>query len=184
MSDQAAYVPSDGDIHLDLSDVESIQGWMPVPSGVYTLQVEEPHIVPTKNGGKQIEFKNRVVEGPMANRGLGIERIFIPDRERQTPDAYKTTAGYFKGKIEAMTGVPYAGTLNVRALAGLRYKALVLLVDEGYGPQNKLQTYLPLSADTSGIVIPQGVTVQKRKDGGNGAGGETQDTAGAGRFKI
>lgn len=182
MSDQ--YVPGqEGVVDLNLDDVEAIHGWMPVPNGVYTLQVEDPVLTATKNGGQQIEMKPRVVEGPLSGRGLGIERIFIPNREKQTPEAYKTTAGYFKGKIEAITGVPYAGKLNVRGLAGLRFKALVLLIDEGYGPQNRIQTYLPLSADTSGIVIPQGQVTQRKKDNSS-AGGEVQDTAAAGRFRI
>ncbi len=181
MSDQ--YVPSDNDIILDLDGVDAIHGWMPVPSGLSVLPIDGASVVATQMGGRPSEKKDRIVEGPMAGRGLGIDRIFIPNREKQTPEAYATTAGYFKGKIEAITGRPYGGRLNVREMIGLKYKALVLLVDEGYGPQNRIQTYLPLTADTAGIVIPSG-PVTPRPRGGDNGGGAAQETAAAGRFKI
>lgn len=182
MSDQFL-PPSDGDIVLDADGVAPIHGWVPAPSGVYTLQIEDAGVEPTSKGGRQIKLRNRIVEGPLAGRSIGIENIYIPDKERQDPEAYKTTMGYFLGKVEAITGKPYAGRINARELVGMRFKAIVILEDRGYGPQNRISTFLPLNADTSGVVIPQPSGTAKPRGDSNG-GGAVQDTAGAGRFKI
>ena len=182
MSDQG-YIDTGGDIVLDSDGVAPIHGWVPAPSGVYTLQIEEASVEPTSKGGRQIKVRNRIVEGSLAGRSIGIENIYIPDKEKQDPEAFKTTMGYFLGKIEAITGKPYAGRLNARELVGMRYKAIVILEDRGYGPQNRISTFLPLNADTSGVVIPQATGVAKPRGDSNG-GGNVPDTAGAGRFKI
>lgn len=180
MSDPS--LSGDNYVDLDLGDVESIHGWLPVPTAIYTLAIDDAVIEPTKDQkNKNLVFRIKVAEGVHAGRSIGITRAFIPNRETQTPDAYKTTAGYFKGKIEAITGKPYS-RFNVRELVGMKFKGLVVLKDDGYGPQNEIATWLPVTADTTGIVIPQSAPVARpRQENGGGA---TQDTAAAGRFKI
>lgn len=174
-------------IDLDLTGVEAIQGWLPVPNGVYVLQIADAKIELAKDPrNKNIIFRDVVVEHPQyTNRSIGIDRIFIPNRETQTPEAYEKTAGFFKGKLEAITGRPYSGRINVREMIGLKFKAVVMMVDEGYGLQNKINNYLPYNADTSGIVVPQTAPVPRPPGGGsNGGGGAVQDQAAAGRFRI
>lgn len=185
---QGITVPGGDDyIDLDLAGIDAIQGWLPVPNGVYVLQIADAKIVQAKDPrNRNIEFRNTVVEHPQyTSRSIGIDRIFIPNRETQTPDAYEKTAGFFKGKIEAITGRPYSGRINVREMIGLKFKAVVMMVDQGFGLQNNINNYLPYTADTSGIVIPQTAPVQRPQQGGsNGGGGTVQDQAAAGRFRI
>jgi hypothetical protein len=184
---QGIAVPGGDDyIDLDLTGVDAIQGWLPVPNGVYVLQIADAKIVPAKDPrNKNIEFRDVVAEGPLTSRSIGIDRIFVPNRETQTPEAYEKTAGFFKGKLEAITGRPYSGRINVREMIGLKFKAVVMMVDEGYGLQNKINNYLPLTADTSGIVVPQTAPVPRpQQNSGSNGGGAVQDTAAAGRFRI
>lgn len=183
MSDMTAGM-GDQYIDLDLGGIEAIHGFIPVPTAVYVLQITDASVTPTQKGGRQIEKRDRIAEGPMEGRSVGIDRIFIPDRDSQDPKAYETTAGYFKGKLEAITGRPYAGRLSVRELVGMKYKAIVQLVDEGYGPQNKITAYLPMSADTAGIVLPQATATRPRAAGGRDNGGGGQQEVRAGGFKI
>ncbi len=171
--------PGDQTINLDLGGVDAIHGWVPIPTGVYLLQVDDASVEATKKGGKQIVFRMKVADGPLQGRSTGIENVFIPNPLSQTPEAYRTTAGYFKGKIEALTGRQFGGALNVKELVGLKFKAIVTLVDEGYGPQNKITAWLPADANTDGMVIPQ-ATPKPRQAESNG-GGQTQEAA---RFRI
>lgn len=177
---------SDSVIDLDLSGVDAIHGWAPLPNGGYTLQVAEAKVVPTKDGrNRNIEMRLVVDEGPLKGRPFGIDRLFIPNRQTQAPEAYENTAGFFKGKVEAITGRPYGGKINVREWVGLRFKAIIMLRDNGYGPQNEITSYLPLSADLSGLVLPPGLAPSRQQNGGNApAGAAPAGDQSPGRFRI
>lgn len=151
MSDMGI-TPGDQVIDLDLSGIEAARPWMPVPTDAYALQITDASVVPTKKGGKMIKINSRICEGTLDGQSIGIDNLVIPDRERQPEDAYKTTASFFKAKIEAIMGQPYAGKLNVKEMVGKKFKGIVTLKDDpGYGPQNEITSFLPWSADISAL---------------------------------
>jgi hypothetical protein len=182
MSDMGINPGQDTVIDLDLGGIDAIHGWMPVPSGAYTLQIEDANVVPTKKGGRQIEYRIKVADGPLNGRSIGVQRVYVPDRNAQTPEAYQTTAGYFKGKMESINGQAFSGRLNVREQIGMKFKGVVVLMDDGFGPKNEINVWLPLSADISGISVP--TPPAPRPSQQQNGGGQPQDAAAAARFRI
>lgn len=183
------------EVDLDFGGVDPIQGSTPVPSGIYILEVVKAQIVGTSNGqGRMVKLESRVqerVDGGKAGTSfagrLTFDNWFLPDRVSQTPDAYLTTRGYLRGKIEAVTGQTWdqdGMKLNVRSLPGNQYKALLVLEDRGYGLQNKVQRYLTLGEDHSQIIVPSGVSTGGASKPGNGASAPGQQAQASGRFRI
>ncbi len=171
---------SDEGIDLDFGGVEAITGFVPVPTGAYTLTITDASVEPTKDGtGKNVVVRMKVAEGPLEGRSIGMDRWYVPNRLVQEAKKYETTAGYFKGRLEAVFDKPIGDSfkLNVREMPGIKFKGIVMLVDEGFGPQNKVSAYLPISADLANVVIPQASTPRQQSNGGGAA-------AQAGRFRI
>lgn len=172
---------SDEGIDLDFGGVDSITGFMPVPTGAYSLEITEAAVVPTKDQkNRLIKVSMRVCEGPLAGRSIGMDNWFIPNRVTQEQAKFETTAGYFKGKLEAVLSRTIGDNfkLNVRELPGTKFKGVVTLEDTGYGPQNKVTTYLRSDADLSNIVLPT-----PRPPVGTSNNASSGDTAG-GKFRI
>lgn len=173
-----------GSIDLDFGGVESITGFVPVPSGAYVLEFTEASVEPTKDTtGKNVVVQARVAEGPLAGRSVGKDFWYVPNRLVQEQKKYETTAGYFKGRLEAIYDRPFEGQIkfNVKDLPGMKFKAIVMLEDTGYGPQNKITAYLPMNTDLSNVRIPAPSAPRQRSD--SNSGGSTGD-AQPGRFKI
>lgn len=171
-------------IDLDFGGVDSIVGFVPVPSGGYVLEFTDAKIVPTNDKlGHNVEVRIKIGDGALAGRSIGIDRWYVPNKKSQDPKKYKATAGFFKGRLEAVYGREIEDNfrLNVRELPGMRCKAIVMLVDEGYGPQNKVTAYLSMSTDLSNIVLPTPSAPREKR--GNG-GGNAEGDAKPGRFTI
>lgn len=167
-------------IDLDFGGVSAITGFVPVPTGAYTLMFRDVTIESTKdNTGKNVVVSMVVCDGPLEGRTIGKDRWYVPNRLVQEAKKYETTAGYFKGRLEAVFDKPIGDSfkLNVREMVGMKFKGIVMLVDEGYGPQNKVTAYLPLSADLANVVIPAPSAPRQPSNGGSA--GEA-----AGRFRI
>lgn len=174
---------SDEGIDLDFGGIDSITGFVPVPTGAYVLEFTAAEIVPTKdNTGHNCEVQMKVAEGELAGRSIGKDRWYIPNRVVQEQKKYETTAGYFKGRLEAVYDRPIEGhfKFNVKELPGMKFKGIVMLVDEGYGPQNKITAYLPMKTDLSNVHIP--TPSAPRSKPGNGGG--SSEAPQAGRFQI
>lgn len=172
----------DEGIDLDFGGIDSITGFVPVPTGAYVLRITEAKVVPTNDGtGRNVEVTMQVAEGELEGRSIGKERWYVPNRAVQDSKKFETTSGYFKGRLEAVYGKKIGDSfkLNVRELSGMQFKGVVLLVDEGYGPQNKVSAHLPMSTDLSNVHVPA-PSAPRPKPGNGGGTGEAQP----GRFKI
>ncbi len=173
---------SDEGIDLDFGGIDAITGFVPVPTGAYVLTFTDAVIEPTKdNTGRNVVVSMKVADGPLQGRSIGKDRWYVPNRLVQEAKKYETTAGYFKGRLEAVydKAIGSEFKLNVREMPGMKFKGIVMLVDEGYGPQNKVTAYLPLSTDLANVVIPQPSAPRQQQSNGGSAGEAT-----AGRFKI
>lgn len=176
------------EIDLNFGGVDSITGFVPVPSGAYALTISRAKIVQTKDKtGHNVQVTIKVIEGEHAGQSIGIDIWYVPNKKVQTPKKYETTAGFFKGRLEAVYDAPVPDDfrLNVQDLLDKKFKGIVVLQDEGYGPQSKVTTYLPYSADLSNVVIPApSARTQQRTNGG---GSPTQTPSGGGQpgtFRI
>lgn len=178
-------------IDLNFGGVDAILGAVPVPDGVYVLRVEDAEVVATKdqkNHMIKVMFRVDVPEGsPVAQyNGRGVfDNWMLPNQDSQTPDNFKTTYGYLRGKLEVVTGEEWNGNKRLvpRELAGYKFKALVAKVDEGYGPQNKIRTYMRLSEDEQiGLTAPSAPRPQR--NGGSPSPSEGGGAEPATRFRI
>lgn len=163
-------------IDLDFGGIDSITGYVPVPTGAYVIEFVSASISLTKDKtGQNVEVTMRVGDGPLAGRHIGKDFWYVPNKKVQDPKKYATTAGFFKGRLEAIYGREIDGQFrfNVKELPGMRCKGIVTLVDEGYGPQNKISSYLSMDTDLSNVVLPQPTQPRARK--GDNGGGDTGD---------
>lgn len=177
-------------IELDFGGVDAIQGFVPVPTGAYVLEIVRAKIAKTKDGtGHNVVVNMKIAEGPLEGRSIGQDRWYVPNKKVQTPEKYKMTAGFFKGRLEAVYDAPQPDeiTLNIQDLLDRKFKGIVMLVDDGYGPQNNVSAYLPYSADLSNVVIPTPTARPQRASGGNGGAAASTAPTGEGqpgRFRI
>lgn len=172
-------------IDLDFGGADAITGFVPVPTGIYLCEITEATIEETskKDGNHNVVTVSRVAEGPLKGRSLGKDWRFIPNRDTQTPDKFVQTAGFFKGWLEGLYDreLPDKGfRLNVKELPSMKFYAVVILEDTGFGPQNNIKTVLPKSADVSNVTIPQPTLRPQTNGGGTAVAGE----ASTGTFRI
>lgn len=175
----------EGDIEVDLEGIEAITGFVPVPNGVYVLDIARARLGKTKDKtGHNVLVTLRVAEGEFAGRTIGTDQWYVPNKKVQSPQKYKTTAGFFKGRIEAVMDAPWDGRLNVQDLVERKFKAIVQNIDAGFGPRCEVSTYLPYSADVSNVQIPQATVVRPQRDNGGGAAAAPTGGGQPGRFRI
>lgn len=94
-------------IDLDFTQAEKVPEFQLLPKGTYVLMSLDAEGTPTKDGsGRIIRIQWQVWEGPYEGR-LIRDGLWIPDRNTQTPEKYKTSMDFFCAKLEAITGEPW-----------------------------------------------------------------------------
>lgn len=176
-------------IDLDFTGVDSISGYVPVPRGPYVIEFVSAKVSPTKDKtGQNVEVTMKVADHPenpekLRGRAVGKDFWYVPNKAVQEAKKYETTAGFFKGRLEAIYDRSIDGSFkfNVRDLPTRKCKALVIVEDNGYGPQNNVTAYLPMSTDLSNVVMPE--PTASRRGNSNNTGGAPGEAA-PGRFTI
>ncbi len=146
-------------INLDFGESEDIS-FAPVPEGVYEVAVSDANLVPTKDGtGQLIKLQLRVVDGDQQNKVV-FDQWYIPNKVKQTPDAYKTTLNFFRAHLEAVTGQKWDQNgmqLDVKDLPGNVVRITVFHETYEGKIQAKVKNYMPalgVSNNQAANVLP------------------------------
>lgn len=145
----------DYDFGVNLSDIQDIDGFSPIPPGEYQVQGEQVSLKNTKTGGgKYLLFELNVIEGPYKNRKI-FQNVIV---EHSNEDAKRIGLQWLKSWILACNGTGDERLTLSLILRFLNQPCLAFVSIEegrsGYSDQNKIQRFKKLKQELDDMDMP------------------------------